>query len=520
MGFGVELDQANALIGAGRMPEAIALLSRVVAKRPREARALHMLGVAKAQSGAQGEAAQLLERATREAPRDALILTDLATLKVMTDRAAEALPLLDKALKLQPALRQASFYRGVALKNLKRTDEALATFEALAQQEPANALYQHNRASLLVQRGRYDEAEPIVERLLARDATAVPVLLVKSLILARRKQLNEAIALCDDVLARAPGYEEARYNRGLFKLLKGDLPSGWRDHESRWKRPGYPDPSPTPTIPVWQGEAINGRSILVYCEQGFGDSLHFCRYVGELAAMGGDVTLLAPMPLVRLLQTLSDKVRVVGAINDKQRFDFQIALLSLPHRCNTDLANIPHRVPYLAVEPDRVTRWKDAIGAQGFKIGIAWQGNPQTDFDKTRSIALREYLPLSQIAGVRLISLQKNFGAEQIKTLPAGMTVETLGDDFDAGPDAFLDTAAVMQHLDLVVAPNTAIAHLAGALARPVFIPLDVDSDWRWLLERTDSPWYPTAKLFRQHTRGDWVPVFEAIANDVRSRLA
>ena len=119
-----------------------------------------------------------------------------------------------------------------------------------------------------------------------------------------------------DTRGVAPGYEEARYNRGLFKLLKGDLPSGWRDHESRWKRPGYPDPSPTPTIPVWQGEAINGRSILVYCEQGFGDSLHFCRYVGELAAMGGDVTLLAPMPLVRLLQTLSDKVRVVGAINE------------------------------------------------------------------------------------------------------------------------------------------------------------------------------------------------------------
>jgi hypothetical protein len=236
--------------------------------------------------------------------------------------------------------------------------------------------------------------------------------------------------------------------------------------------------------------------------------------------MGADVTLLAPMPLVRLLQTLSDKIRVVGAIDSAPRFDFQIALLSLPLRLNTDLSNIPHRVPYLAVEPDRVARWKDAIGAQGFKIGIAWQGNPQADFDKTRSIRLSEFFPLSQIPGVRLISLQKNFGAEQIDALPSGMTVETLGDAFDAGPDAFLDTAAVMQHLDLVVGPNTAITHLAGALARPVFVPLDVDSDWRWLLERADSPWYPTARLFRQTRRGDWANVFGTIANEVRSRLA
>lgn len=519
MGFGVELDQANALLGAGRIPEAITLLSRIVAKRPREARALHMLGVAQAHAGAHREAEKLLERARREAPRDASVLTDLAALLVMMDRSADALPLVDKALKLQPALRQASFYRGVALKNLKHIEEALQTFDGLAAVEPTNALYQHNRASLLVQVGRYDEAETIVERLLAREPGAIPALLVKSIVLARRGALSEAIALCDRVLAREPRYEEARYNRGLFKLLKGDLPSGWLDHESRWKRPGYADPSPAPAIPVWHGEPIEGRSVMVYCEQGFGDSLHFCRYVPKLTAMGADVTLVAPGPLVRLLQTLSDKVRIVDRIEAKHTFDFQIALLSLPQRFNTDLTNIPHQVPYLGVEADRVARWHDTLGTQGCKIGIAWQGNPQADFDKTRSIALREFFPLSQVPGVRLISLQKNFGVEQINTLPPEMKVEILGDEFDAGPDAFLDTAAVMQHLDLVIAPNTAIAHLAGALARPLMIPLDVDSDWRWLLERTDSPWYPTATLFRQTRRGDWGGVFSAIADKVRSKL-
>lgn len=517
MGFGVELDQANALIGSGRIPEAISLLSRVVAKRPREARALHMLGVAHAQRGEHAKGMELLERAKDASPRDATILTDLAALKVMMGRSADALPLLDKALKQQGGLRQAMFYRGVALKNLKRTAEALETFERLAALEPANPLYQHNRASLLVQLDRHDEAAEIVDRLLAREPDAIPAMLVKSLVLAQRKQLTEAIALCDRVLAREPRYEEARYNRGLFKLLKGDLTSGWLDHESRWKRPGFSDPSPAPSIPIWQGEPIAGRSILVYCEQGFGDTLHFGRYARELAGLGADVTLFGPRPLHRLLQTLSDKVRVVDALDREQRYDYQIALLSLPQRLKTELSNIPNRVPYLGFEADRVARWREIIGTGGFKIGIAWQGNPQAEFDKSRSIALREFFPLSQIPGVRLISLQKNFGAEQINALPPEMKVETLGDDFDAGPDAFLDTAAVMQHLDLTVAPNTAIAHLAGALARPVFIALDINSDWRWLLDRTDSPWYPTAKLFRQPTRGDWSTVFDNISDAVRA---
>ena len=519
MGFGVELDQANALLGAGRIPEAIALLSRVVAKRPREARALHMLGVAHAQRGEHAQAEELLLRAKGASPRDPTIMTDLATLLVMTGRSADALPLLDKALKLQSSLRQAMFYRGVALKNIKRTAEALETFERLAAFEPANPLYQHNRASLLVQLDRFDEAEAIVEPLLAREPNAIPVMLVKSLILGQRKQLTEAIALCDSVLAREPRYEEARYNRGLFKLLKGDLASGWIDHESRWKRPGFSDPSPAPELRTWMGEPLAGKKILIFAEQGLGDALHFSRYASLIAKLGANVTLHVPRPLVALLQTLSDQVRVVSTIDREQGFDFQISLLSTPMRLGTELSNIPGEVPYLATEADRVARWRNIIGSDGFKIGIAWQGNPQAEFDKSRSVALREFAPLSQIPGVRLISLQKNFGAEQINTLPAEMNVETLDDDFDAGPDAFLDTAAVMQHLDLIVAPNTAIAHLAGALARPVFVALDVNADWRWLLERTDSPWYPTAKLFRQPTRGDWRTVFDDIGRAVRSAM-
>ena len=520
MGFGVELDQANALLGAGRIPEAIALLSRVIAKRPREARALHMLGVAHAQRGDHAEAARLLERARAAAPRDAPILTDLATLLVMTSRPADALVLLDKALKLQPGLRQASFYRGVALKNLNRTEEALALFDQLAAAEPGNALYQHNRASLLIQFDRLDEAATVVERLLAQQPNALPVLQLKSLVLAGQGRLAEAVAICDRILAQNPQAEESRYNRGVFKLRTGAFATGWQDYESRWKRPGLRLPSPAPNVKMWSGEPLAGKRLLMFGEQGFGDALHFCRYAPLAAALGAEVTLQVPQRLVALLQTLSDKVRIVGSLGANESFDYQIPLLSMPLRLGTDLSNIPHTVPYLAASADRVSHWRDVIGTQGFKIGIAWQGNPGAEFDKSRSMRLREFHPVSRVAGVRLISLQKNFGAEQLQELPPDMKVETLGDAYDAGPDAFLDTAAIMQHLDLVVAPNTAIAHLAGALARPLLVPLDSNSDWRWFTARTDSPWYPTAQLFRQPSPGDWGSVFAAIADHVSSRLA
>jgi len=519
MGFGVELDEANALLGAGRIPEAVALLSRVVAKRPREARALHMLGVAHAQRGEHGRAQELLERASREAPRDASVLTDLATLLVMTERSADALPLLDKALKLQGGLRQAAFYRAVALKNLGRAQEALATFDQLTSVEPGNPLFQHNRASLLIQFDRIDEAATIVERLLAQQPDAPPVLQLKSLILAGRGHLKEAIATCDRILARNPQAEESRYNRGIFKLRSGDFATGWADYESRWKRPGFRLASPAPNVPTWNGEPLAGKSLLIFAEQGLGDALHFARYAPLVAALGATVSFHVPRRLVALLRTLSDQVRVVDAIDPAEKFDYQVPLLGIPMRLATDLSNIPGEVPYLAAQAERVARWRDAIGPAGYKIGIAWQGNPGHDMDRGRSIALREFHALSKIPSVRLISLQKDEGLDQIAGKPADMPLETLGSNFDAGNDAFLDTAAVMQCVDLIVTSDTSIAHLAGALGRPTWVALRHTPEWRWFEHRADSPWYPTMKLFRQKRPGEWSAVFDDIAGQIQAQI-
>ena len=199
--------------------------------------------------------------------------------------------------------------------------------------------------------------------------------------------------------------------------------------------------------------------------------------------------------------------------------DFQVALMSLPHQFNTELSSIPNKVPYLKAEPKLEARWRARIGTCGFRIGIAWQGNPSTKIDEGRSVPLEEFIPLAGIPGIRLISLQKHVGLDQLACLPSDVKIETFGDDLDNGPDAFVDTAAVMNSLDLIITSDTSIAHLAGGLGRPTWVALKYVPDWRWLLDREDSPWYPTLRLFRQSERDDWRSVFSKIERELHALL-
>jgi hypothetical protein len=372
------------------------------------------------------------------------------------------------------------------------------------------------KSRCLVDEGQFSEAIEACDRAIALDPRAHNAYNNRGVALMEEARHDEALASFDRAIALQPDYADAIYNRGHLQLLLGRFDQGWRDYESRWGRKHFQGKRPIINAPQWRGEDLHGRSILIYWEQGFGDTIQFSRYALELAARGADVCLTVPPRLRRLMSGLSTQIRIETEPPSDRRIDFQIPLLSTPLLMGTHLANVPATVPYLCAEAERSARWKDVIGADGFKIGIAWQGNPDTRLDRSRSIPLREFYPLSQSPGVRLISLQKNAGLEQLQSLPPDMTVEDLGDTFDSGPDAFLDSAAVMQHLDLIIAPNTAITHLAGALGRPVWVPLDMISDWRWLLGRSDSPWYPTARIFRQTVRGDWASVFQQIENALR----
>ncbi|HQU42170.1 MAG TPA: tetratricopeptide repeat protein, partial [Pirellulales bacterium] len=327
-------------------------------------------------------------------------------------------------------------------------------------------------------------------------------------ILSELGRRSEALACYDRALALDPGMPDARTNRAYLLLLEGKLAEGWAEYEWRWKRPELPE-RPFPQ-PLWDGSPLDGKTIMLHAEQGFGDTLHFIRYARLVHERGGRVIVVCQRPLVALLSRCEAVEQVLAHGDPLPPFDVHAPLLSLPRIFGTTLANIPGDVPYIQGEPRTVARWRDELGGvSDFKIGIAWQGSRAHRGDHGRSMPLSYFAPLAAISGVRLYSLQKNDGQEQLGQVSFGERIV----DLSPRLESFDDTAAAMEHLDLVICCDTSVAHLAGALARPVWVAVATVPDWRWLLDRDDTPWYPTMRLFRQHRRGDWHDVFARITS-------
>ena len=267
--------------------------------------------------------------------------------------------------------------------------------------------------------------------------------------------------------------------------------------------------------PTWSGtEDIAGKTLFIEAEQGLGDTIHFCRYAPMVADLGAHVILSAQASLVDLLRTLDPRIEIVPAGAIPAEFDYHVALLSLPLAFQTRLDTVPAAIPYLRADPERMTRFRARIGGMGFKIGICWRGSYVANL---RSFPLSALEGVARLPGVRLISLQKGDGLEQLDNLPSGMAVERLGADF---PEDFSDTAAAMEAMDLIITCDTSVAHVAGALGRPTWMALRYGSDWRWLADRADSPWYPGMRLFRQPSYGDWEGLFRQVAAQLAETLA
>jgi len=292
-------------------------------------------------------------------------------------------------------------------------------------------------------------------------------------------------------------------------LSLGDFETGWKEYEWRWKLSG--NAMPPFTQPLWDGSSLAGRTIFLHAEQGLGDTLQFVRYATLLKRSGARVILRCPKSLFSLLKDFNGADVVIDR-GTPARFDVHAPLMSLPGICRTRLDNIPAEVPYLSADAALVATWRRELShIDGFRVGIAWQGTPSNDKDKPRSTSLSRFAPLALIPGVRLINLQKGLGSEQIAAERARISLVDFGERLDAQA-AFIDTAALMMNLDLVITVDTAIAHLAGALGVPVWIPLSFSPDWRWMQVRRDSPWYPAARLFRQPAMGDYETVFAEMA--------
>jgi Flp pilus assembly protein TadD len=487
--------QGQQLHGAGRLAEAEQVYRQVLAAAPRHAEALHALGALALQAGQPAVAEGLLAQAIALRPAAEFQLTRAHALLALR-RPEEAAQVVRLLLRGRPQSAEAHQVLGHALSDGGDPSAALQAYRTASRLKPGLPDIRNNLGMALRQAGRLAEAEAEFQA-----APAEPEALVN--LSSTQKELGrlaEAEATLRQALRIAPGSPVLRYNWSLLMLLLGRVEEAWDGWEQRF-RAGAVQGRPFDE-PQWQGDALGDRTLLVHSEQGLGDVIQFARY---LPGIHGRVVFEAPPALIRLLSGVPGMPAIVPAGVTLPAFDCVIPLLSVPAR--TQVA--PAEVPYLFAEPDRVAAWQARIGGDGVRVGINWQGFRGRFEDRGRSIPLAAFAPLAAVPGVRLISLQKGDGEDQIAG--SGFPVEVL-EGLDAGPDAFVDTAAVMMGLDLVVTSDTSIAHLAGALGRPVWVALRAVPDWRFMLGRGDSPWYPTMRLFRQAVDGDWGPVFAAMA--------
>jgi hypothetical protein len=331
-------------------------------------------------------------------------------------------------------------------------------------------------------------------------------------------RFDEAMAAYDHALTLDGQSVEARGNRGCLQLLLGDFAQGWEGYEDRWSEGERTIASSPARFDLAAPETLAGRQILVVNDHGIGDTIQFFRYVALLAQAGARVTFAAPAKLRRLLGSSGAAVQWRDERDTSGAFDAALAISSLPRACGTRADNVPAPVPYLHAEPERIAHWRPRLAGPGLKIGLCWRGSQDFRVDPRRSIPPDALAPLAGIAGARFFALQKDVSPDE---LPEALRsrVEIFGEGYDDGADAFVDTAAIMTQLDLVITCDTSTAHLAGALGRPVWTALRHVSEWRWMTGRLDTPWYPTMRLFRCAEGDDWRALFEGIAEEIPMQI-
>ncbi|MDQ2102368.1 tetratricopeptide repeat protein, partial [Azospirillum isscasi] len=414
---------------------------------------------------------------------------------------------------LAPGLPAARMLLGSACAAQKRNEEAETAYRAALALAPGYGAAWENLGSLLAGQGRFEEALAAFAAAVERGTAGPSLWAARGGALLAMARPVEALADFDRVLEARPGDAGMRWNRGFARLLAGDYEGGWpefdwRRHDARAEPPWRRFAQPT-----WTGEDIAGRTVLLYAEQGLGDTLQFVRYVPLVAERGGRVILEVQRPLLGVLSGLTGVERTIARGDPLPDFDLECPVMSLPRAFGTTLDRVPAAVPYLRPDPRRAAAWNERLAdGEGLRVGLVWAGNPRFPGDALRSPRLAGLRPVLDVPGVRFFGLQKGPGREDLERvdMPPSFT--------DLGPEIadFADTAAIMANLDLVISSCTGPAHLAGALGVPVWVVLPLAPDWRWLLGREDSPWYPTARLFRQTRVGDWAEVAGRAADALR----
>ncbi|KVL21080.1 tetratricopeptide repeat protein [Burkholderia sp. MSMB1826] len=500
-------ERGSTLIDLDRPGEALDAFNEAIAADPARIDVLYNSAVALERLGRADEALARCERVLAFDPDHVRAHASRGNALLQLERHDDALAAYARALALDPHSVETLCNRGTALRYLKRYDDALASYDAALARDAGFAEAWTNRSNVLQDLHRYDEAMASLDRALALRPDHATNWLNRGNLYFETARPDDALAAYDRAIALRPDYAEAHFARASLYLIEGDFARGWPEYEWRLRDTQLARHYRPFTQPAWQGDTpLDGRTVLIHAEQGFGDTLHFCRYVPLVAARGARVVFEVQPPLRALMASLPGAVDVIARGDPLPAFDCQAPLLSLPHAFRTDAATIPYAGAYLHADPQRTRQWEALLGERRRpRIGIAWAGNPAHRNDHNRSIDFARLAPLFDL-DVDWISLQKPVRERDAALLAAAPVLrvdDELGD--------FADTAALIGALDLVIAVDSAVAHLAGALGHAVWVLLPDPAEWRWMRTRGDSPWYPSARLFRQAAPGDWTGAIDAV---------
>lgn len=505
-------NRGNALKGLGRHMEALASYDQALVLAPDLAVAHHNLGSTYATLERNEEALASYDRVLSLTLQRAGIKIEGGISPAAAEWSDRSPEKVYKALAADPDSADVLNNRGKVLIRLKRHQEAVGSFDMTLALRPGQADAHCYRGAALSEIGRFDEALADFARALRIKPNFVDAHLKRGNALVQINRMDEALRSYTDALAIEPENPDANFNEALTRLCLGDFRRGWQKYEYRWERPQFAKDRPIYPRPMWRGEnVLQGKTILLVAEQGLGDAIQFARYAPLVAAQGAKVLLGVRPALKALMATVPGVSQVFGGGETLPDFDLYCPLLSLPLAFGTELATIPSTVPYIRPLDERIAKWRGRVPANGrLRVGICWAGTSDHLNDRNRTIPLERFATILSVSGLDFVSLQKDVSTEQLAILSEHNVVQ-LGREFED----FADTAAVVAMLDLIIAVDTSVAHLAGAMGKAVALLVPFSPDFRWMLDRTDTPWYPTMRLFRQSAIGDWGSPLERLRQEL-----
>jgi tetratricopeptide (TPR) repeat protein len=510
-------NHAQAVALKGELDTAIESFRRAIALRPSYAKAWNNLAGALLQQGKKSEAIEAYSRAIIEQPDYAEAFFNLGTALYKNGDVAEAIEAFQQTLRLKPDFTEALDHLGTALHAGKQSAEAIATYQRAIALRPNFAEACNNLANVLLDEERLEEAEESYRKAIVLRPSYADAWSNLGTAVQRQGRFEEAKETYRHATELDPTHAAAQFNLAWALLQQGDFEHGWALHDARLQIEEELHGRRF-SQPLWDGAPLHGKRILLHAEQGIGDTIQFIRYVPWVASLGGVVFVETQPPLHRLLKTVEGVAQIISRGDPLPDFDVHCPLMSLPRRHHTRLQAVPAEVPYLRVSQG-LARSDDGTRRQGDRekgrIGLVWSGNPIHTRDKHRSVRLSAFTPLLEVPNVEFYSLQKGPAEEELTAYAIANRKSQIANTPDLSD--FADTAALIMNLDLIISVDTAVAHLAGALARPVWVLLPFIPDWRWMLDRSDSPWYPTMRLFRQPKQGDWQTPIHRIASELKS---